>query len=60
MPDRQFMRAIPKNATMKFVGGEETYVGLQALCRLIARQANVPPIYLDIWAWDKSHRSLDE
>ncbi len=52
---RGSIRKFPKNVTMKFVDNEEIYKALQASFREIAKEAEVPAIYLDVLAWDKSH-----
>jgi hypothetical protein len=46
---------IPSSAGMGFVKTREVYDGLQETIRLLAEKANVPPIALDILAWDEAH-----
>ena len=40
---------------MKIVDSEAKYDALVALSREIAGEADVPPIYLDVLAWNRSH-----
>jgi hypothetical protein len=40
---------------MKYVDGEAKYDALMALASEIAVVADVPPIYLDVLAWNQSH-----
>jgi hypothetical protein len=47
---------IPSSAGMGFVKTLEVYDGLQEAIRLLAEKANVPPIALDIVAWDEAHK----
>ena len=49
---------IPKNATMNFVQDEDMYNRIQRAVRDIAHKAEVPAIYFDNLAWDKSHGKL--
>lgn len=46
---------IPSSAGMGFMKTREVYDGLQETIRLLAEKANVPPIALDILAWDEAH-----
>jgi len=46
---------IPSPAGMGFVTTPEVYDGLQQAIRLLAKKAKVPPIALDILAWDHAH-----
>ena len=52
---REQIGIIPRNAAMGFVSSEPKYTALQMLARDIAQEAGVPPIYLEVLAWDKSH-----
>lgn len=47
--------SIRRNATMRFVDSEEKYTKIQRIIRRIGKQAGVPPIYLDVLAWDMYH-----
>jgi hypothetical protein len=47
---------IPPSASMGFVTTEGIYNGLQKAVRILAAKAEVPPIALDIVAWDQAHR----
>jgi hypothetical protein len=46
---------IPKYVTMGFVKNEDMYRIFQESIRTLAQQAGVPPITLDILAWDNAH-----
>lgn len=46
---------IPKSATMAFITKEELYFSIQDLFRDIAKEAEVPPIFLDYLLWDMMH-----
>jgi hypothetical protein len=46
---------IPSSAGMGFVKTLGVYDGLQEAIRLLAEKAKVPPIALDILAWDQAH-----
>jgi len=46
---------IRKDATMKFVDSEAKYEALMALASEIAQEAELPPIYLDVLAWNQTH-----
>ena len=46
---------IPKNPTMGFVKNQGIYNEIQYAMRAIAKRAGVPPIFLDILAWDLVH-----
>ena len=46
---------IPKNPTMGFVKNEDIYTEIQNAMRAIAKKAGVPPIFLDVLAWDLAH-----
>lgn len=57
VPDayRSTVGRIRKDATMKVVDSEAKHDILMALSRKIAKEADVPPIYLDVLAWNQSH-----
>ena len=57
VPDayRPTVGQIRKDVTMKFVDCEAKYDALMALASEIAEEAGLPPIYLDVLAWDQSH-----
>jgi hypothetical protein len=46
---------IRKKVTMKFVDSETKYDALMALASEIAVEADVPPIYLDVLAWNQTY-----
>jgi hypothetical protein len=46
---------IPKTATMSFVADIISYDRIQKLIRDLANEADVPPIYYDVLAWDMRH-----
>ncbi len=50
-----FCRSIPCNATMSFVTDNQMYNFIQQTIRDIAKKADVPPIYLDVLSWNRSH-----
>lgn len=50
-------RTIPQNPTMGFVKDRHIYDSLQKAIRRVAEDANVPPITLDILAWDEPHKN---
>ncbi len=52
---RPVVGRIRKDVTMKFVGSEAKYNALMVLSREIAEEADIPPIYLDVLAWNQSH-----
>jgi hypothetical protein len=45
----------PKSVSMKFVDSEAKYDALTALASEIAEEADLPPIYLDVLAWNQTH-----
>lgn len=47
--------SIPRNATMKFIGKPSDYKILQQYISDVAKEADIPPIYYDILAWDMAH-----
>jgi len=49
---------IPRNATMGFITSEGQYEEFQQLLRAVAREAEVPPIAIDLFAWDRNHGRL--
>lgn len=51
-------RPILASATMSFADNEPLYDALQALCREVADEAGVPPIYLDVLAWEVSEGAV--
>jgi hypothetical protein len=57
VPDayRPTVGQIRKDVTMKFVDCEAKYDALMVLASEIAEEAGLPPIYLDVLAWDQSH-----
>ena len=57
VPDayRPIVGGIRKDVTMKFVDSEAKYDALMALASEIAVEADVPPICLDVLAWNQSH-----
>lgn len=57
IPDayRPTVGTIPKEPSMKFVDNEAKYDALMALASEIAEEAGLPPIYLDVLAWDQGH-----
>jgi hypothetical protein len=57
VPDayRPAVGRIRKDVTMKYVDSEAKYDALMALASEIAVEADVPPIYLDVLAWNRSH-----
>jgi hypothetical protein len=52
---RELIGKIPKRATMGFVQDEPMYLGIQQVIRGISKEAEVPPIFLDLLAWDGQH-----
>jgi hypothetical protein len=46
---------IPRNATMRFVDNQELYDRIQAVMREVADEATVPPICIDLLAWNLAH-----
>jgi hypothetical protein len=54
-PHGEIVGRIPKNVTMKFVDSQAKYDALQTVFRMIANEAKVPAIYVDVLAWNKSH-----
>lgn len=46
---------IPKNPTMSFVKNEQMYLEIQRTIRELSESAGVPPIFLDVVAWDTPH-----
>ncbi len=46
---------IPKTATMSFIKTREQYQSYQDLLRVIAAGAGVPPICIDLVAWNLAH-----
>jgi len=46
---------ISRTPTMGTVEDMESYTALQALARRVAADAGVPPIYLDVLAWNERH-----
>jgi hypothetical protein len=46
---------IRKDVTMKFVDSEAKYDALMALASEIVQEADLPPIYLDVLAWNQTH-----
>lgn len=57
VPDRYrpAVGRIRKDVTMKFVDSEAKYDALMGMSREIAKKADVPPIYLDVLAWNQPH-----
>ena len=51
--------SLPKSATMAHITKEEVYYGIQDLFRDIAKEAEVPPIFIDYMLWDMMHVSDD-
>jgi hypothetical protein len=58
--EKRFMAAkqnrINKYSTMKWVDNKDKYMILQKIIRDIAENAKAPAIYLDLLAWDESHK----
>jgi hypothetical protein len=48
---------IPLNATMKFIEKPSDYRTLQRYISGVAMDAGVPPIYYDILAWNRPHKT---
>jgi len=46
---------IPSNATMGFIDSNDLYAQVQGLVRAVAKEAGVPPICIDLIAWDSAH-----
>ena len=46
---------IPKSATMRFVENRKMYNALIDAARQISKRAEVPPILIDVLAWDEAH-----
>ena len=47
--------SIPRSATMKYIETPRQYAAFQERIAAVAREAQVPPIYYDILAWDMGH-----
>jgi hypothetical protein len=45
----------PKSVTMKYVDSEAKYDALMALGSDMAEETGLPPIYLDVLAWNQTH-----
>jgi hypothetical protein len=50
--------SIPPDASMGFITDEPQYEQFQLLVRNIAQRSEVPPIAIDLLAWDRSHGRL--
>lgn len=50
---------IPRSATMSFVADEKMYKAIQEGIRVLAKRASVPPIALDLLAWNDAHPGKD-
>jgi hypothetical protein len=46
---------IPRKPGMSFVKTPDQYQRIQSIMREISREAGVPPIYIDLVAWNSSH-----
>jgi hypothetical protein len=46
---------IPSKPAMGYVANQELYSTLQSDCRIVAREADVSPIFIDIAAWNYNH-----
>ena len=46
---------IPKKPSIKYLTSDENYAPLQAIFRTIAGRAGVPPICIDLLAWQDGH-----
>jgi hypothetical protein len=55
-PEQQVVERIPAHATMCFVDSPEKYDALQIVMRRIAKKAGVPPIVIDVLAWNEQHQ----
>ena len=55
-PHAEEIGKIPKTATMNSIYYEAQYNQVQFVMRSIAKRADVPPIYIDVIAWDRSHK----
>lgn len=53
--ERDVIGKIPKNPTMSLVKNEQMYMEIQRIIREISEEAGVPPIFLDLLAWDIQH-----
>jgi len=49
---------ISDNASMGSVGTEGMYASIQKAIREIAEEAGVPPIYIDLLAWNRTHKAV--
>ena len=50
---------VPKNAAMGWVESERVYNALQQAMRELANRAGVPPIYIDVLAWNVAHKAVE-
>ena len=54
-PAKAEIGPIPANAAMGLIKSPEVYQAFQVFMRSLAKKARVPPIAIDILAWDRAH-----